>query len=36
MFTAAHDLAELDPLKEFSNACRQELRLIEQQLYGPA
>jgi hypothetical protein len=36
MFAAAHDLAELDPLKEFSNACRQELRLIEQQLYGPA
>jgi hypothetical protein len=36
MFSAANDLAELDPLKEFSNACRQELRLIEQQLYGPA
>jgi hypothetical protein len=36
MFTAAHDLAELDPLKAFSSACRQELRLIEQQLYGPA
>jgi hypothetical protein len=36
VFATAHDLAELDPLKEFSNACRQELRLIEQQLYSPA
>jgi hypothetical protein len=35
MFAAANDLADLDPLKEFSNACRQELKLIEQQLYGP-
>jgi len=36
MFAAANDLADLDPLKEFSNACRQELKLIEQQIYGPA
>ena len=35
VFAAALDLAELDPLKAFSNACRQELKLIEQQLYGP-
>jgi hypothetical protein len=33
---AANDLAELDPLKAFSNACREELRLIEQRIYGPA
>jgi hypothetical protein len=33
---AANDLAELDPLKAFSNACREELRLIEQRIYRPA
>jgi hypothetical protein len=30
---AATDLAELDPLKAFSNACREELRLIEERIY---
>ena len=32
---AANDLAELDPLKAFSNACREELRLVEQRIYRP-
>lgn len=29
VLTAANDLAEFDPLKKFSNACREELRAIE-------
>jgi hypothetical protein len=36
VIATANDLAELDPLRAFSNACRQELRLVEQRLYGPA
>ena len=28
----ANDLAELDPLKAFSNACREELRAIDERL----
>jgi hypothetical protein len=36
VLTAANDLAELDPLRAFSTACREELRLIEQRLYRPA
>jgi len=32
---AANDLAELDPLKAFSNACREELRVIEERLSRP-
>jgi hypothetical protein len=36
VLVAATDLAELDPLKAFSNACREELRFIEQRLYRPA
>jgi hypothetical protein len=36
VIATANDLAELDPLKAFSNSCREELRLIEQRLYRPA
>ena len=32
----ANDLAELDPLKAFSNACREELRVIDERLSRPA
>jgi hypothetical protein len=32
VLSAANDLAELDPLKAFSNACREELRAIEERL----
>jgi hypothetical protein len=35
IFTAANDLAELDPLKAFSNACREELRVIEERVSRP-
>jgi len=35
ILTAANDLAELDPLQAFSNACREELRGIEKRLSGP-
>jgi hypothetical protein len=35
IFTAANDLAELDPLKTFSNVCREELRVIEERLSSP-
>ena len=35
VLVVANDLAELDPLKAFSNACREELRLVEQQIYRP-
>src|SRR4029450_12822170 len=35
VLTAANDLAELDPLKSFSNACREELRAIEARISGP-
>ena len=31
----ANDLAELDPLKAFSNACREELRVIDERLSRP-
>ena len=33
MLLTANDLAELDPLKAFSNACREEIRLIEERFY---
>jgi hypothetical protein len=36
VLVAANDLAELDPLKAFSNACREELRTIEKRLSSPA
>ena len=36
VIATANDLAELDPLKAFSNACREELRVIEERLYRPA
>ena len=36
VIAAANDLAELDPLKAFSNACREELRVIEERLSRPA
>jgi hypothetical protein len=32
----ANDLAELDPLKAFSNACREELKVIEDRFSHPA
>ena len=35
ILTAANDLAGLDPLKTFSNACREELRVIEERISGP-
>ena len=35
VLVVANDLAELDPLKAFSNACREELRLVEQRIYRP-
>ena len=36
VIAAANDLAELDPLKAFSNACREELRAIEERFARPA
>ena len=36
VIAAANDLAELDPLKAFSNACREELRAIEERFSRPA
>ena len=36
VLAAANDLAELDPLKAFSNACREELRVIEDRFSRPA
>ena len=36
MLMAAQDLSELDPLKAFSNACREEMRLIEERFYRRA
>jgi hypothetical protein len=36
VLAAANDLAELDPLKAFSNACREELRVIEDRLTHPS
>ena len=33
VLTAANDLADLDPLRAFSTACREDLRSIEQLLY---
>ena len=36
VLAAANDLAELDPLKEFSNACREDLRVFEERLSRPA
>lgn len=32
VIATANDLAELDPLKAFSNACREELRVIDERL----
>jgi hypothetical protein len=36
VIATANDLAELDPLKAFSNACREELRVIDERLSRPA
>ncbi len=36
VIATANDLAELDPLKAFSNACREELRVIDERLSLPA
>jgi hypothetical protein len=33
---AANDLVQLDPVKAFSNACRNELQAVESQLYRRA
>jgi hypothetical protein len=35
VIATANDLAELDPLKAFSNACREELRVIDERLSRP-
>jgi hypothetical protein len=36
VIATANDLAELDPLKAFSNACREELTVIEERFSRPA
>ena len=36
VMATANDLAELDPLKAFSNACREELRVIDERLSRPS
>ena len=36
VLAAANDLAEFDPLKAFSTACREELRGIQDPLSSPA
>ena len=36
VLAAGNDLAALDPLKAFSNACREEFRLIEARLSRPS